>query len=412
MSLGSAISGAFGGQNGFQGAPITNQDLTNPINAAQTAQTQNLNNQNSLGQALLLRANGGGPSAAGDMLTAAQGSNAAQAAANFSGNRSINPGLAARIAAQVQGNSNQTSANQAAQLRAQQQIAATGQLQSLYGQEGQQNLQGEGIYQQAEANQNNATNGANSIAAGVSQNNANNAQAASSGLVNGVASAGAMALNKGGMVQRLASGGPVINMNPTGANDPQKQFGLNVTPGVWSGGDGLSSLGQALFQHFKNQSTPLAKPEIGDQFKTAAPTLGVNTAMPAAPMPDPYGSLNVPSANLTMPEMKSKGGSIDMRTGGGIPGKAAVKGDSPKNDTVPVMASPQEIMLPRSVTTAKDAPEEAKRFVQALIEKEKAKGAQKLAKGGQVHPAHFGAVLEAQANLHKRLKALETKRSA
>jgi len=37
--------------------------------------------------------------------------------------------------------------------------------------------------------------------------------------------------------------------------------------------------------------------------------------------------------------------------------------DSPKNDTVMIKASPEEIVLPRSVTLAKDAPEKAKEFV-------------------------------------------------
>jgi hypothetical protein len=55
--------------------------------------------------------------------------------------------------------------------------------------------------------------------------------------------------------------------------------------------------------------------------------------------------------------------------GGEIPGKAAVPGDSPKNDTVPTMLSPGEIVIPRSVA---NDPEKAKEFIEH-IKKQKLK---------------------------------------
>jgi hypothetical protein len=48
----------------------------------------------------------------------------------------------------------------------------------------------------------------------------------------------------------------------------------------------------------------------------------------------------------------NKGGKIprmDYRSGGHIPGKAPMRGDSPKNDIVPARLSPGEIVLPRSI---------------------------------------------------------------
>lgn len=39
---------------------------------------------------------------------------------------------------------------------------------------------------------------------------------------------------------------------------------------------------------------------------------------------------------------------LNMTRGGPIPGRAVMPGNSPKNDTVPIMASPDEIMLPRT----------------------------------------------------------------
>lgn len=59
--------------------------------------------------------------------------------------------------------------------------------------------------------------------------------------------------------------------------------------------------------------------------------------------------------------------------GGEAPGKMARGGpvDSEKNDTVPAMLSPGEIVIPRSVTLAPDAPERAAAFVAAIMEHRK-----------------------------------------
>ncbi len=45
-------------------------------------------------------------------------------------------------------------------------------------------------------------------------------------------------------------------------------------------------------------------------------------------------------------------------------------GNSLKNDTQPAMLSPKEIVLPRSITMAPDAPEQAAEFVRALLKKQ------------------------------------------
>jgi len=52
--------------------------------------------------------------------------------------------------------------------------------------------------------------------------------------------------------------------------------------------------------------------------------------------------------------------------GGLIPGRPAVNGNSPKNDTVPAMLSPGEIVLPLSVVNHPDAGEKAREFVDSL----------------------------------------------
>jgi len=52
--------------------------------------------------------------------------------------------------------------------------------------------------------------------------------------------------------------------------------------------------------------------------------------------------------------------------GGRIDGRGLVKGDHPANDIVPALLSPGEIVLPRSIAQAKDAPDKAAAFVAAL----------------------------------------------
>lgn len=61
------------------------------------------------------------------------------------------------------------------------------------------------------------------------------------------------------------------------------------------------------------------------------------------------------------------GGDVNYQGGGTVGGKAKVAGDSTRNDVVHAMLSPHEIVLPRSVTLAPDAPERAKAFVQAIM---------------------------------------------
>ena len=57
---------------------------------------------------------------------------------------------------------------------------------------------------------------------------------------------------------------------------------------------------------------------------------------------------------------------ICMKVGGMVPGTPKVPGDSPKNDTVPARLSPHEIVLPRTVAQAPNAPQQAAQFVNAI----------------------------------------------
>lgn len=86
-----------------------------------------------------------------------------------------------------------------------------------------------------------------------------------------------------------------------------------------------------------------------------------------------------------------------LARGGAVPGRAPVPGDSPRNDTVPARLSPGEIVLPRSVAQAEDAPERAAAFVKALRERDAKRG------GGSPALAEIRRIRQDLAALEKRL---------
>lgn len=103
-------------------------------------------------------------------------------------------------------------------------------------------------------------------------------------------------------------------------------------------------------------------------------------------------------------EHYAHGGIYDMKDGGHVPGTPEVDGakDTYKNDTVPAMLSPGEIVIPRSITMAKNAPEKAANFVADIIAKKQSGGADdgvfQAAYGGEAKPGLY-------ANIHaKRLR--------
>lgn len=95
----------------------------------------------------------------------------------------------------------------------------------------------------------------------------------------------------------------------------------------------------------------------------------------------------------------AKGGRVDFRTGGPVPGQARVAGDDERNDTVDAKLSPGEIVIPRTVAQAPDAPAEAAEFVAAL--KGRKRKQKSLPAGG------YGRVLAKQREIERRLAELE-----
>ena len=91
----------------------------------------------------------------------------------------------------------------------------------------------------------------------------------------------------------------------------------------------------------------------------------------------------------------SQGGEVPMEEGGSVPGRPRVAGDSQKNDVVHARLSPQEIVLPRSVTTSPNAPNLAKGFVQHLLTQKRMR---------PPHPEDVATVLSALS--HRRENGL------
>lgn len=257
----SSIVDAFsGGTDKFKAAsaPIIQQDFTPGLQNSADQFNGNFQNQNQLGSMLMNQANGQGPNPAQLMLNQATNQNIHQNAGFMASQKGINPALAMRQAGMNQANMSQQAAGQGALMGAQQQLAAQGQLQSLYGTQGQQALGMNQNLQSAQGAQNNA------IVGNTSQMNQANSGAAA-----------ANAAQTGQMIGGLLGGAGAVG-----------------------------------------------------------------------------------AASLTK---KAHGGLID--------GKAPVPGDSPKNDTVPAMLSPGEIVIPRSVA---NDPKKAMEFIQHVTkQKEK-----------------------------------------
>lgn len=399
-SLYGQAQGGLGQQQAFVNALNAQNGIGNL--GSVFSQQQDLANQ------LNLQAQGGGPNPALAMLNQATGQNVANQAALLGSQRGVsqNPALIGRQAAQVGANTQQQAASQGAILQAQQQLAAQQQLSAqqtqMAGVAGNQigyqagalnNLnQGtqseQQLLQSALANKN-AQNVAmqsniNNANSGVAQVNAGTQGNLVGSLISGT---GAAVIGKamGGIignpgfhlpVAHMLAGGRTPFMAGGGEVGPQSVFGqylaswpqggdtgaapnIGMTPmadlsGVRQSGQKLNSqmqqLGQRAGDYVRtDHSTPqtdagFQMPQFGgagNQVAGSVPTFGA----PGSYTPKPY----------------------NFELGGKIPGQAREAGDSYSNDTVPIMASPGEIVLPRSITMGPNAAENAAAFVQGVL---------------------------------------------
>lgn len=265
------------------------------------------NQQKQLADALLAQSQGYGPNPAKAQTMANAQQLAGQTGQQLASARGINPTVAAMMIAQNSGQAGQNVAAQGAALQAQQQLAAQQQLQAQ-----QQTMIGQqqnalNAFNQASQNQYGQLTGA-----AIDTNRINQSQSAANtdlqGRITTGLIGGAAAAASGGA--KGAKGGEVF------ANEIKPPHGENPK---------------------------LAKVKESDRF----------------------------SNNIEHPHLKSIAQIYypHFSMGAVVPGKAEVRGDSEKNDKVPAMLSPKEIVLPRSITLAPDAPEKAREFVADLLKK-------------------------------------------
>ena len=277
--------------------------------------------QQQLAQQLQQMGQGQGPSAAQAMLAQQAGNIGAQQAALAASQRgaSQNVGLVGRQAAMAGMGAQQQAASQAATLRAQEQLSALDQLRLQQAGMGQ--LAGQQVAQQAQAT------GALSASALQAQQ---------------------QALGALGQQQRTQS-------------EIEKQTAARQG-GIF--GQALGALG-SLPQLFQ------AGTETGVTGGGAGVGLGVDTSMPTITMPSYLNKAH--GGEIDQPKKKFIDHILEgdkFAYGNKVPGKAEVKGDDLKNDKVPAMLSPGEIVVPRS--KASD-PDKAAQFAKAVAMKSKRK---------------------------------------
>jgi len=175
------------------------------------------------------------------------------------------------------------------------------------------------------------------------------------------------------------SGGDSVS----GSHDPGQPANLGV--------EGVSPTAKGFDLGVNTNLSDSAPAQAAPAFSLGADTGSLASSLSDLPAFDDGGEVEVqPIAQAQVPVVpagKSGGGGGDAMgaimkmlpmllaasNGKLVPGKAKAKGDSTKNDTVPAMLSPGEIVLPRSVTQAKDAPEKAAKFVAEVLAKKRRK---------------------------------------
>ncbi len=322
-------------------------------------------------------ANGTGPNPAQAMLNQATGQNVANQAALMAGQRgaSANPGLIAREIAQQGAATQQQAAGQGATLQANQQLGALGQLGGLASQQvAQQQQATQGFNQAAQGNQANLLNAINAqnnqnlqaqnINSQMAQHNASSSGGALGGLLNAAGPA-VLGMFTGGAGAALPAAAPLLlagskSSDYTNLGDPGSTMASyqNLAKGGTVPNPKVAAVSPerrfsgALAPHIEH----MAKLYHADTFARGG-------KVPALVSP---GEVYLPPAKA---EKVVKEGKNPLKEGEKIPGKAAVKGDSLKNDTVPKTLESGGIVIPRSVMESDDPAGEASKFVQALMKK-------------------------------------------
>lgn len=378
-SMGAALlaqgQGALNGQTNAAG------NLTNVYNG-----------QSSFADALRKQALGqGGPGTdlASAMLAKATQNNIANGAGQISSIQGLNPALQAKMIAENTANQNQTAAMQGTQLGLENQLNAQGELGNVYtGMAGTLGTQGN-LY-------------GNAAGLGV-------------GTGAGLSEAGTNAnlTNQGQQLGAISPYNSTLSSGQIGAQTLNKDVGMgNLAASTGIAGGLANGLGGALAAGFgpggafntpstPNNNTTTVEQQSGN-VNTESPDAGgqggVNTDAGAA---DAGSAANIGyNGGYTQPNHGQVPAKYDhaalslarhlMAMGGAVPGKAKVAGNNPRNDVVPAVLSPGEVVLPRSVTQSPDAAKKAEAFMEKLHPKDN---------------SPFGKLLQARAQLKKAEEA-------
>lgn len=339
-----------------------------------TAASNGLQNQSNVFNQLQGVANGTGPNPAQAALAQATGANVANQAALMAGQRGAgaNAGLLARQAAMQGGAIQQQAAGQGATMQANQSLNALNQLGGIAGQQvGQQAGALQGYNQAAQGQQGNVLSAiGNQNAANVSATQGYNQQRQqqfqgdqklAGGFLNSIGGAAAQAFTGG--AKPMAMGGSVEHVNT-----PMPAASASVSM------DGVFTPPQGGAAKEPEGKSDLKMPEMGAQFNAApaAPSLGVS---PPTPAPSSALTYDTPAPLFAQGgQVMAEGPQsffgrhlIGLQSGGHVPGQAKHPGDTTKNDTVPALLSPGEIVIPRSVAQGPDPAKAAAKFVSAIM---------------------------------------------
>lgn len=189
--------------------------------------------------------------------------------------------------------------------------------------------------------------------------------------------------------------------NLLGQRRQQELLGGQLAAGLYGTAGSLGTQ-QAISQAELNQRAQAAAMGLGQQQQELETRRGAAATGALGALGQTFiqaGKDQPKKTGLDIP-LLGEGEDAPARARGGespriVPGKAKFKGDTRSNDTVPALLSPGEIVLPRTVAQAEDAPEKAKKFVDA-IKKQK-----------RPSPKAFAQALARLNELEARLNAME-----
>lgn len=391
-----AVGGMLGLNGGAGGSGFSTSSGTNAgqINQAYQGNQAAMNQQNALltalqGQGGLQKqtdvygqlqgvASGQGPNPAQAMLNQATQANVANQAALMAGQRgaAANPGLMARQAAQQGGNLQQQAVGQGATMQANQSLGALGQAGNMA-----ENMAANQIGQTnsnvtAQQNEQNILQGANTannqIQGGMAQTQMQGGQKIVGGLMNsGAAMAGMLA--GGGQIPQYAGGGAAFGpqsmfVQSMGATQPGNFQSL----GALGGNDPLTGAHAPV----SKTSDPMtgATNAVSDASGVPGGAMDAGIGNFGAALAAHGGQVDImvsPGEKILNPgeaRAVAAGKANPMAMGKQVPGKAAVSGDSYKNDNVHTKAEPGAVVIKRSMN--KDA-DDAAAFVRGVMAKKK-----------------------------------------